>query len=361
MSKGKSSRGSTQQTHNSNETTAGEGPHRTRGKVNRFLGKVKDGVNKLRPSRSKDSRSRSPVPPNVNQEGVSTTSAAPSGVEVEADTRSALQVTQEAVEVMHSLSGHATTVISLVQGAQEDLDTADKFQDTYLKPLKIFDDVIGKIADLHPYAKMALGVLSCAAKIILAQVDCDRAVRELLEKSCQVYSFITQDEMIGKISSMHAVLGKISQQTRECAQFIKDYSETKNFWKRLGKNVFVETKDTIKKYSDVFNTLMENFRDQIFHDVAIHVHRMEETLDLSGMTYADGAGLDTGKECLEGTRTEILSQIAEWVNSTGDNVPRVLWLSGPAGKGKSAIAHTIAKWFNDVGGLDLFHDRARPG
>ncbi|KAG2339588.1 hypothetical protein BDR05DRAFT_614424, partial [Suillus weaverae] len=38
-------------------------------------------------------------------------------------------------------------------------------------------------------------------------------------------------------------------------------------------------------------------------------------------------------------------------NSTGDNVPRVLWLSGPAGKGKSAIAHTIAKWFGDVGGL----------
>jgi hypothetical protein len=69
------------------------------------------------------------------------------------------------------------------------------------------------------------------------------------------------------------------------------------------------------------------------------------------MTSAEGAGLDTRKQCLEGTRTDILSQITEWVNSTGDNVPRVLWLSGPAGKGKSAIAHTIAKWFEDVGGL----------
>jgi hypothetical protein len=69
------------------------------------------------------------------------------------------------------------------------------------------------------------------------------------------------------------------------------------------------------------------------------------------MSYADGAGLDTRKECLQGTRTEILSEITEWVNSTGENVPRVLWLSGPAGKGKSAIAHTIAKWFKDVGGL----------
>jgi hypothetical protein len=39
----------------------------------------------------------------------------------------------------------------------------------------------------------------------------------------------------------------------------------------------------------------------------------------------------------------------------------VLWLSGPAGKGKSAIAHTIAKWFEDVGGLSSCYsfDRQR--
>jgi hypothetical protein len=74
-------------------------------------------------------------------------------------------------------------------------------------------------------------------------------------------------------------------------------------------------------------------------------------LDLIGMTYADGAGLDTRKQCLQGTRTEILSEITKWVKSTGDNVPRVLWLSGPAGKGKSAIAHTIAKRFEEAGGL----------
>jgi len=69
------------------------------------------------------------------------------------------------------------------------------------------------------------------------------------------------------------------------------------------------------------------------------------------MTYADGAGRDTGKQCLPGTRTEIISEITNWVNSTRDDVQRVLWLSGPAGKGKSAIAHTIANWFNNVGGL----------
>ncbi|KAG1837504.1 hypothetical protein DFJ58DRAFT_145428 [Suillus subalutaceus] len=155
--KGNSSRVSTQQTHTSSEGTARESSHRPRGRVGRFLQKVKGGVNSLRTSRSKNSRSHSPVPQNGR---ASSTSAAPSRVQVEADAQSA----REAVEDMHSLPGHATTVVSLFQGAREDLDTADKFQDTYLEPFKVFDDVIGKIADVHPYAKMALGVLSSASE-----------------------------------------------------------------------------------------------------------------------------------------------------------------------------------------------------
>ncbi|KAG2361021.1 hypothetical protein BDR07DRAFT_1208378, partial [Suillus spraguei] len=85
------------------------------------------------------------------------------------------------------------------------------------------------ISQVHPYAKMALRVLSCAAKIILAQANRDKAVLKLLKKICEVYSLIIQDDMLAKISSMRAILAKISQQTRECANFIKNYSETKNF------------------------------------------------------------------------------------------------------------------------------------
>ncbi|KAG2359179.1 hypothetical protein BDR07DRAFT_1488525 [Suillus spraguei] len=89
---------------------------------------------------------------------------------------------------------------------------------------------------------------------------------------------------------------------------------------------------------------MQSFWDQVasdvvipVHDIAIHVHDMEE-IGPRRYDIADGAGLDTRKECLEGTRTEILSQITDWVSSTGDNVPGVLRISGPAGKDKSAIA-----------------------
>jgi hypothetical protein len=69
------------------------------------------------------------------------------------------------------------------------------------------------------------------------------------------------------------------------------------------------------------------------------------------MEYAAGAGLNTFKCCLPDTRNELLTEIKSWIGSTEKDVPRVLWLSGTAGRGKSAIAHTIANWSNELGGL----------
>jgi len=69
------------------------------------------------------------------------------------------------------------------------------------------------------------------------------------------------------------------------------------------------------------------------------------------MPYVDGAGWDASKLCLPGTRASILSEIKDWIDSTGEDVERVLWLSGTAGKGKSAIAHTISRWLYERAGL----------
>jgi hypothetical protein len=69
--------------------------------------------------------------------------------------------------------------------------------------------------------------------------------------------------------------------------------------------------------------------------------------DLREMPYAKGARFDPDKGCLHGTRETIIEEIVQWVNSpNGDDVARIFFLSGVAGSGKSAIAHTIAKLFD---------------
>lgn len=43
--------------------------------------------------------------------------------------------------------------------------------------------------------------------------------------------------------------------------------------------------------------------------------------------------------CLKGTRTDILREIIDWKDKANE---RILWISGPAGAGKTAIAQTVA-------------------
>ena len=72
------------------------------------------------------------------------------------------------------------------------------------------------------------------------------------------------------------------------------------------------------------------------------------------MAYADEASFNTTKECLAGTRVEILTEIEQWARNPNPNTQPVFWLNGAAGTGKSAIAHTLAVRFDAYGELGSF-------
>lgn len=74
-------------------------------------------------------------------------------------------------------------------------------------------------------------------------------------------------------------------------------------------------------------------------------------MHLEGIAYAAGAGLNTTKKCLNGTRVEILAEIVDWIEAPEPGISRVFWLFGQAGVGKSAIAHTIALRYKELGRL----------
>ncbi|KAI6006869.1 hypothetical protein EDD15DRAFT_2119733, partial [Pisolithus albus] len=204
---------------------------------------------------------------------------------------------------------------------------------------------------VHPYAQIALGILTAASNLIIAQANLDNAVSQLLEKVGSVYGFLSEDEVIKNIDNMRDPLANIARVISACAQFIKDYSETTSFWKRLGKSISLETQTTIDHYTCALDESMQQYRDCQTQDIQINIHRVLEDLNLEGMAYAGTAGLNTMKTCLENTRREILEDIITWVNDASHGVPSILWLHGQAGRGKTAISHTIASWLKNTGGL----------
>ena len=74
-------------------------------------------------------------------------------------------------------------------------------------------------------------------------------------------------------------------------------------------------------------------------------------MELTNMVCAIGTGVNKSKKCLKGTRVGILNEVVDWINTRDPNTPHVFWLSGQAGKGKPAIAYTVAAWAKDLGVL----------
>jgi len=136
---------------------------------------------------------------------------------------------------------------------------------------------------------------------------------------------------------------------------------------RLGKNVFSPTATTVANYNSKLDQLMQELRDravlniqggvqQIREDLASlnipeSVQRVRDDRTLDTLSYAGSVGLNQAKKCFDGTRTEILKEIIHWINNTDPVTPRILWLHGQAGKGKSAIAHTTAMQAKNLGNL----------
>jgi hypothetical protein len=64
----------------------------------------------------------------------------------------ALRDAKEAVKGMNLLSGPVGSGVSAAQNAPTDLEDAYHFQSTYLQPLRMFDNVIGKLADVRTHS-----------------------------------------------------------------------------------------------------------------------------------------------------------------------------------------------------------------
>jgi hypothetical protein len=59
------------------------------------------------------------------------------------------------------------------------------------------------------------------------------------------------------------------------------------------------------------------------------------------------AKYDPERRCMDGTQKEIISAALEWASTPGES--RVYWISGQAGKGKTAIVTSIACALSDAG------------
>ncbi|KAF8509646.1 quinon protein alcohol dehydrogenase-like superfamily [Hysterangium stoloniferum] len=226
-----------------------------------------------------------------------------------------------------------------------------------LKKIEAFMTSADKIAEVHPYAKIAWTALSFVPKTAFAQMNRDNRIKPLLESMDNIYTVVlrAEAEQLGKIASQQDIIVKMTSQTTECAYFISVYTSKKRFWKWIITSAISPVDKTIKEYEDAFKKLQEAFQTSAVCKIEIVVFRMLDTdddmvadINFNDMDVAKKARFNSGKICLSGTRKSILAEITDWAkHPIDDNFPCIFFLHGVAGSGKSAIAHTIARQFHE--------------
>ncbi|KAI0038670.1 hypothetical protein FA95DRAFT_1187811, partial [Auriscalpium vulgare] len=265
-------------------------------------------------------------------------------------------IAQVAVGVANS----APRFMALLDGAI-DLEELVTFADVWgplLNKINSLTAIIDKVSEVHPYLHMAWSLLDAGHKIVLAQQDRDARIQQLAEVIASAYnSFTIEDESFQPSQNQQHILNSLSKQTVECGYFIISYYKN-SFWKRTTKHIFSDVDSLISKYEAEFHRLKAALQTNTATTTQLVVQKtfgdledLMEKFDLSDIPYAKGARYQTGKQCLIGTRKEILQKIINWINISDEKSSRVLLLTGLSGTGKSSVAHTIAEYYNQLGRL----------
>ncbi|KGO35946.1 NACHT nucleoside triphosphatase [Penicillium expansum] len=104
----------------------------------------------------------------------------------------------------------------------------------------------------------------------------------------------------------------------------------------------------LESYKSSFTLSLELYQSGLVTEVAQTTDLLDRKIDFNKLPVADGAAYNSYEnrnedECLPGTRSEVLYQIAEWSISLRGRC--IFWLCGMAGTGKSTISRTVAKSF----------------
>ncbi|KAK7029573.1 hypothetical protein VNI00_014450 [Paramarasmius palmivorus] len=194
---------------------------------------------------------------------------------------------------------------------------------TLFQLYRVYEDNAAQLDELVQYLEQLQEVLSPLRSVESADMLDDGVAKKLNQLSSNLDRYHTEIKTHTESSASFSAKIKRFFLVQEHARYLGDLTTKLNHeFESAQFSVAVYTYSTIKKTHGAVAKLLEiaALRD----------------------CYDHHAAYDSGDRptCLEGTRTRILSEIAQWARS--DVKHQVFWLHGPSGTGKSAIACSLA-------------------
>ncbi|KAH9054284.1 hypothetical protein EDB87DRAFT_1825179 [Lactarius vividus] len=160
-------------------------------------------------------------------------------IPVESQTEVAVVLTNgQAGQSIQPVTLYLTVVVSPVENALRDADEAitiinlsNKWEGA-LSRIKWVVDTLSPVAELHPIAKMAHGLLSAIPKTVLEQFQRDDNVQTLLVAMHDAFDFANQEDRFKAIqhdSRQAQILTLMLQHVCNCCDFIQSYANDSQF------------------------------------------------------------------------------------------------------------------------------------
>ncbi|KAH0834198.1 hypothetical protein J3R83DRAFT_11510 [Lanmaoa asiatica] len=299
--------------------------------------------------------------------------------DIGADELQAIDAVNRATEMI-SAFGPTPQVVGLVDSAINTgtnvVTEVQTFENTWgvlLQRMSLFNKIVARIAEIHPYTSLAWSVISAAdqvrlllnilisvlitrfvpTQVLVNQQNRDDRVIRLAGSMSDVFTFVENADPLKAVKAHRESIKILIQQVTECGYFIAEYAKQNNFWTRTAKYTFLDVDAKITEYENKLRDLKTAFLEGVTLQSGVTVFRMmnvvhniAESIDLNDMPYAAGARYVEEKGCLPGTREYIIREICDILNNPDQDAPRVCLLTGVAGSGKSALAHSIARLYD---------------
>ncbi|KAG6887090.1 hypothetical protein C0995_001665 [Termitomyces sp. Mi166 len=157
------------------------------------------------------------------------------------------------------------------------------------------------------YLQKFVEIGSVAAEVLQTQYDQDDKVKDLWNCVCTTLDFLNEAEPLQSVKHLSGTIQAIMEQLHTCIVYLTQ--------------VRARTK-------------------------------ADEDAELKCLPGFNLGGIHGNSFCLAGTRTKVLDDMLNWVVS--DSGSSMLWLSGPAGTGKSSIAASFALQLESMNWLGAF-------
>lgn len=233
--------------------------------------------------------------------------------------------------------------------------------DAHLSPLLlkigVFVAVAERLAQVHPYARLAVSILVAGYEVIRQRVACDSDIYELMRTMHDTYDLITTIEALRHLQKRKEIVDAIVQQTIECAFFIRDYVDKRDNFAQAIKNSILNIEAQILAFKDKFLSLQDQFRLHVATDTHLTVLKLHDEFrdhaakaDFRDMEYvadarcAASCGMHQPTDFVATPPDDVIASIQSWVIGESKESEKICVLYGPEGS-CSAIARVIGEHF----------------